>query len=630
MGSGFGRRSRAVRFNFEFLILKGRREPKMAEAMTGLKRTHYCGDIRANQVGQEVTLMGWVQRRRDHGGLIFVDLRDRYGLVQVVFSPEVGNEAFHKAETVRGEYVLAVTGDVKARPAGTVNPNLPTGEIEIYARNLRVLNAAKTPPFYIEDEVDVDEMVRLKYRYLDLRRPEMQRNMIIRHKTAKAMRDFLDRNGFLEIETPMLTKSTPEGARDYLVPSRVHPGEFFALPQSPQLFKQILMVAGMERYFQIVRCFRDEDLRADRQPEFTQLDIEMSFTEMDELLSMMEQMVAFIFKEALGQDIPLPFRRISYAEAMARYGSDKPDLRFGLELIDVADHVKDVEFKVFASVVKAGGQVKGINAKGCAHFSRKEIDEMTKVAAIYGAKGLAYIQMTEEGPKSPIAKFFTEDQLTALLKHMNAETGDLLLFVADQPSVVAAALGNLRLELARRLNLINPDSLEFTWVVDFPLLEYDAETKRYVAMHHPFTSPKDEDLELLNSDPGKVRAKAYDLVLNGVELGGGSLRIYRRDIQEKMLSLLGFSREEAVEQFGFLLEAFEYGTPPHGGIAFGLDRMVMLMTGRDTIRDVIAFPKTQSASDIMVDAPSLVTPRQLKDLHIKLDLPAKKVEKSKL
>ncbi|MBM7868079.1 aspartate--tRNA ligase [Heliobacterium gestii] len=595
----------------------------MSDMFTGLQRSHRGGELRIDHAGQTVTLMGWVQRRRDHGGLIFVDLRDRSGLVQVVFSPEVGKEAFEKAEGVRNEYVLAVTGDVRPRPDGTINDNLPSGQIEVYARQLWVLNGAKTPPFYIEDDVEVDETVRLKYRYLDLRRPEMQRNLVIRHKTAKAMRDFLDRNGFLEIETPMLTKSTPEGAREFMVPSRVHPGEFFVLPQSPQLYKQILMVAGMERYFQIVRCFRDEDLRADRQPEFTQLDIEMSFTQMDDLLSLMEEMVAHIFKEALGKEIPIPFRRIPYAEAMGRYGSDKPDLRFGLELVDLTETVKDVEFKVFASVVKGGGEVKAINAKGCAHFSRKEIDELTKGVAVYGAKGLAYIQMTEEGPKSPIAKFFTDEQFKAVLEELGAEKGDLLLFVADKPSVVAAALGFLRQELARRLNLIDPEKLEFAWVVDFPLVEYDPEEKRYNAIHHPFTSPKDEDLHLLDQDPGKVRAKAYDMVLNGVELGGGSLRIYRRDIQEKMFATLGMTPEEAYEKFGFLLDAFDYGTPPHGGIAFGLDRMIMLMTGRDTIRDVIAFPKTQSASDIMVDAPSVVTPRQLKDLHIKLDLPVK-------
>ncbi|MDD2422001.1 MAG: aspartate--tRNA ligase [Heliobacteriaceae bacterium] len=600
----------------------------MADAFTGLKRTYYCGELRPEHAGQVVMVMGWVQRRRDHGGLIFIDLRDRSGLLQIVFSPEVGAAAFHLAEGVRGEYVLAASGEVRRRPEGTENPDLKTGDVEIYVRELKVLNQAKTPPFYIEDGVDVDETLRLRYRYLDLRRPEMQKNLIMRHKTAKAMRDFLDQHGFLEIETPMLTRSTPEGARDYLVPSRVHPGEFFALPQSPQLFKQILMVSGLDRYFQIVRCFRDEDLRADRQPEFTQLDIEMSFTGMDEILSLMETMVAYIFKEVLNREIPVPFRRLPYSEAMARYGTDKPDLRFGLELVDVADVVKEAEFKVFAAVVKRGGQVKGINAKGCADFTRKEIDDLTKFAAVYGAKGLAYIQMTPEGPKSPINKFFTPAQLQALLDRMQAESGDLILFVADDPVVVAAALGNLRLELARRLNLIAPDRLEFTWVYDFPLLEYDPAERRYVAMHHPFTAPQDADLPFLASDPGRVRAKAYDLVLNGVEIGGGSLRIYQRDVQEKMFALLGFSQEEAVEKFGFLLEAFEYGTPPHGGIAFGLDRLVMLLTGRETIRDVIAFPKTQSAADLMVAAPAPVAARQLAELHVRVAMPGKKTGQS--
>ncbi|NPV26563.1 MAG: aspartate--tRNA ligase [Firmicutes bacterium] len=595
-----------------------------SESIQGLKRTHSCGELTSAQVGQKVVLMGWVQRRRDHGGLIFVDLRDRSGLVQVVFSPEVSQSAFAKAEIVRSEYVLAVIGEVRQRPAGTVNPNLATGEIEVYARETRILNKAKTPPFYIEDGIDVDEIIRLRYRYLDLRRPEMQRNLILRHRVTKAMRDFLDQRGFLEIETPMLTKSTPEGARDYLVPSRVHPGEFYALPQSPQIFKQILMVAGMEKYFQIVRCFRDEDLRADRQPEFTQLDIEMSFIDQDEILSLMEQLVAHIFKQALGRELTTPFPRLTYQEAINRFGSDKPDLRFGLELKDVSDLVNNVEFKVFTNALKEGGQVKGINAVGCASFSRKELDDLTSFVGNYGAKGLAWMQITAEGVKSPIAKFFTEEQLQTLIQRLEGKPGDLLLFVADQPGVVADALGHLRLELGNRLNLIDRDEFKFVWIVEFPLLEYDHEEKRWVAMHHPFTSPVDEDIPLMDTDPGKVRAKAYDLALNGIEVGGGSIRIHRRVIQEKMFRLLGLTDDEVQEKFGFMLEAFEYGTPPHGGIAFGLDRLVMLMAGRESIRDVIAFPKTQSATDLMTRAPSPVTPKQVRELHIRLDVAVKK------
>lgn len=590
------------------------------ESLKGLKRTHKCGEINLEHVGQEVILNGWVHRRRDHGGLIFVDLRDRSGLIQIVFSPEVSSEAFAKAEEVRNEFVLAVKGKVQARPDGTINPNLKTGEIEIYATEMRILNKSKTPPFYITENVDVDETVRLRYRYLDLRRPDMQQTLILRHRTAKAIRDFLDQNGFIEIETPMLTKSSPEGARDYLVPSRVHPGEFFALPQSPQLFKQILMVAGMDRYFQIVRCFRDEDLRADRQPEFTQLDMEMSFVDREDVINLIEQMMAYIFKETLGLELTIPFPRLTYQEAMDRFGSDKPDLRFGLELKDVTNIVANCGFKVFSTIVEKGGQVKGLNAKGCAHYSRKEIDDLTKLAAVYGAKGLAWMALTSEGIKSPIAKFFTEEELMALKEKLEAEEGDLLLFVADTPQVVAAALGNLRLEFGKRLNLINPQEFNFSWLIDFPLLEWDPEEKRYVAIHHPFTAPLEEDLELLDKEPAKVRAQAYDLILNGVELGGGSIRIHNRPLQEKMFSLLGISKEEALDKFGYLLEAFEYGTPPHGGIAFGLDRMIMLMSHKDTIRDVIAFPKTQSASDLMIKAPAAVSPAQLKELHIKLDV----------
>jgi aspartyl-tRNA synthetase len=592
----------------------------VSESMFGLKKTHGCGEVTVENEGQKIVLMGWVQRRRDHGGVIFVDLRDRSGLVQVVFNPEISKESFHKAETIRSEFVLAVSGTVGRRPEGTVNPNMVTGEVEVYAHELKILNAAKTPPFYIEDGVDVDEMLRLKYRYLDLRRPEMQQSLIARHKTNMAIRRFLDEKGFLEIETPILANSTPEGARDYLVPSRVHPGEFFALPQSPQQFKQILMVAGMEKYFQIVRCFRDEDLRADRQPEFTQLDIEMSFIERDDLLCQMEEMIAYVFKEVLNKDVATPFPRITYDEAMDRYGSDKPDLRFEMELVNVGDIAAESSFQVFKNALEAGGQVKGINAVGCGHYSRKEIDDLTKYASIFGAKGLAWIIVGEEGVKSPIAKFFTQDQINQLINRMNAHPGDLLLFVADKPSVVADSLGHLRLEMGKRLGLIDKDELKFAWVIDFPLLEYDEEEKRWVAMHHMFTSPKDEDLELLDTNPGKVRAKAYDMVLNGVEIGGGSIRIHRREIQEKLFKLVGFTPEEAKAKFGFMLDAFEYGAPPHGGIAFGVDRLVMLMLKKETIRDVIAFPKTQSATDLMIKAPGPVDQKQLKELHIKLDI----------
>ena len=569
-----------------------------------------------DKVGQVVRLLGWVQRRRDHGGLIFVDLRDRSGIVQVVFGPEKMGEGFSNAESLRSEFVVSIQGQVIARPEGMINPNLATGTIEIVAGALEILNGAKTPPYYLVDQVEVDETVRLKHRYLDLRRPEMQAVFKTRHQVTQIMRNFFDKQGFYEIETPMLIKSSPEGARDYLVPSRVHPGEFYALPQSPQIYKQLLMVGGMEKYFQIARCFRDEDLRADRQPEFTQLDIEMSFVEVEDILPMMEQLMVRIFSETMGKSVVTPFPRLTYKEAMDRFGSDKPDMRFGMELTDVGDLVAKTGFKVFANVVANGGSVKCICAKGCSGMPRREIDDLAKYVSTYRAKGLAWIVMAEEGIKSPIAKFFTEEEMNALIERVGAETGDIIFFVADTYLVVSEALGHLRLELAKRLSLIPEDTLNFLWVTEFPLLEYDEEQQRYIAIHHPFTAPMDEDLLLLETEPLKVRAKAYDMVLNGIELGGGSIRIHRRGIQEQIFSALGLSPEESMDKFGYLLEAFEYGTPPHGGVAFGLDRLIMLLTGKDNIRDVIAFPKTQSASDLMAHAPSPVADKQLKDLHI--------------
>ncbi|OLN32272.1 aspartate--tRNA ligase [Desulfosporosinus metallidurans] len=578
------------------------------------------GALGLGKVGQVVRLVGWVQRRRDHGGLIFVDLRDRSGMVQVVFDPEKMGDGFAQAESLRSEFVVSIQGLVIARPEGMINPNLTTGEIEVVANSFDILNGAKTPPYYLVDQVDVDETVRLKYRYLDLRRPEMQAVFKIRHQVMQIMRNFFDSQGFLEIETPILTKSTPEGARDYLVPSRVRPGEFYALPQSPQIYKQLLMVGGMEKYFQIARCFRDEDLRADRQPEFTQLDVEMSFVEVEDILPMMEQLMVRIFGETIGKTIAVPFPRLTYKEAMERYGSDKPDTRFGMELVDVGDIVGKAGFKVFANAIASGGSVKCICAKGCSSLPRREIDDLGKFVSTYRAKGLAWIVLAEEGIKSPIAKFFTEEEMKVLIERMAAETGDILFFVADAYPIVCDALGHLRLELGKRLGLIPEDALNFLWVTEFPLLEYDEEQQRHIAIHHPFTAPMDEDLHLLETEPLQVRAKAYDMVLNGTELGGGSIRIHRRGVQERLFSLLGMSEEEAVAKFGFLLEAFEYGTPPHGGVAFGLDRMIMLLAGKDNIRDVIAFPKTQSASDLMAQAPSTVADKQLKELHIKADL----------
>lgn len=583
-----------------------------------MKRTHSATEIGTGLIGQEVVLNGWVNTRRDHGGLIFIDLRDRSGLVQVVFSPDVDSDAFHLAEQVRSEYVVAVQGAVRERPEGTENPNLVTGKVEVYARKLAVLNRAKTPPFYIEDGIEVDEVLRLKYRYLDLRRPEMKNNIMMRHRVVQKMRSYLDERGFIEIETPILTNSTPEGARDYLVPSRIHPGQFYALPQSPQTFKQILMVAGMEKYFQIARCFRDEDLRADRQPEFTQLDMEMSFVDEEDIFALVEQMIAEIFQAAGQQEIDRPFPRLTYEEAMAKYGSDKPDLRFDLPIVDLTGILRDVEFKVFASAIAAGGVVRAINARGCASFTRREIDDLGKMAVDNGAKGMAWIIVGDNELRSPITKFLNQEQIDALLQALDAKPGDLLLFGADSAPVVARVLGFLRLELARRLDLIKPEQLKFCWVVDFPLLEYDEEEKRYVAVHHMFTAPRQEDIPLLDENPGQVRARAYDLVLNGTEIGGGSIRIYQREVQEKMFSTIGMSSEESKERFGYMLEAFDYGTPPHGGIAFGIDRLIMIMANRQSIRDVIAFPKTQSAACPMTGAPSDVKARQLRELSIKI------------
>lgn len=591
--------------------------------MGSLPRTDTCGVLNESDIGREVVLKGWIQTRRDHGGLIFIDLRDRWGLVQVVFSPEYSEEALELADRMRSEYVIAVRGLVERRPEGTENPNLATGAIEVRAAAAEILNAAKTPPFYIEDGIDVDENLRLRYRYLDLRRPEMQKALELRHRAAKTTRDFLDQHGFIEVETPMLSKSTPEGARDYLVPSRVHPGCFYALPQSPQLFKQILMVSGIDRYFQIVRCFRDEDLRADRQPEFTQIDMEMSFVNAEDVMNLTEAMIAAICRQTVGIEVSTPFARLSYQEAMDRFGTDKPDLRFRLELVDVTDLAGDCGFKVFSSAAKGGGLVRGLRAPGCGGYSRKEIDELTKFAQTYKAKGLAYFIVTEEGFRSPIAKFFTEDELATIGERFGAQPGDLLLFVADQPSVVYAALGALRRMLGERLGLINEKEYRFTWVVDFPLLEFDEDEGRFVAMHHPFTAPREEDIPLLDTEPGRVRAQAYDLVLNGMELGGGSIRIHRRELQEKLFKAIGLDKTETVEKFGYLLEAFEFGTPPHGGIAFGFDRLVMLLARRRTIRDVMAFPKTQSASDLMTGAPDRVSAGQLAELHIRLDAKVK-------
>ncbi|MCY9006813.1 aspartate--tRNA ligase [Peribacillus frigoritolerans] len=581
-------------------------------------RTYFNGEVTEAAIGEKVTLKGWVQKRRDLGGVIFIDLRDRSGVVQVVFNPDISAEALATAEKIRNEYVLDIQGTVIKRDEANFNPNVTTGTVEVQAENVTILNEAKTPPFIIDERTDVSEDIRLKYRYLDLRRPAMFETLKMRNKTTKAIRDYLDGEGFLDIETPILTKSTPEGARDYLVPSRVHEGEFYALPQSPQIFKQLLMVSGFERYYQIARCFRDEDLRADRQPEFTQIDIETSFMSQEDIINTAENMMAKVMKDVKGLDVTLPFPRMTYNEAMSRYGSDKPDTRFGMELKDVSEIVKDSDFKVFTGAVASGGQVKAIVVKdGNADYSRKDIDGLAEFAAIYGAKGLAWLKVEEDGVKGPIAKFFAEDQ-QQLVSELEAEVGDLILFVADKKGIVADALGALRIKLGKERGLIDQSKFNFLWVTDWPLLEYDEEEGRYYAAHHPFTMPFREDMDKLESDPASVRAQAYDLVLNGYELGGGSLRIFERDVQEKMFKVLGFSEEEANAQFGFLMDAFEYGTPPHGGIALGLDRMVMLLAGRTNLRDTIAFPKTASASDLLVDAPSTVSDKQLAELNLRL------------
>ena len=591
----------------------------MAESMKGLHRTHRCTEVSNQNIGETVTVMGWVQKRRNLGSLIFIDLRDRSGLLQVVFDePQVGSEGFEKAGNLRSEFVVAVTGVVQKRSAA-VNESLKTGDIEVIANDIRILSEAETPPFPIEENCQTKEELRLKYRYLDLRRPDLQRNIMMKSKVSMLLRNFMEKEGFLEIETPILMKSTPEGARDYLVPSRVHPGSFYALPQSPQLYKQLLMCSGYDRYFQIARCFRDEDLRADRQPEFTQADMELSFVDVDDVIDVNERLLAYVFKEAIGVDVPLPIPRMTWQEAMDRFGSDKPDTRFGMELVDVSETVAGGGFGVFTGALENGGSVRGINAKGQGAMPRKKIDKLVSFAKDYGAKGLAYLAVNEDGTyKSSFAKFMTEEELAALVEKMGGEPGDLLLFAADKNKVVWDVLGALRLELARQLELLDKNRYNFLWVTEFPLLEWSDEENRFMAMHHPFTMPMEEDWDKIDSDPGAVRAKAYDIVLNGTELGGGSVRIHQDDIQEKMLEVLGFTKEQAHEQFGFLLDAFKYGVPPHAGLAYGLDRMVMLMMQCDSIRDVIAFPKVKDASCLMSHAPSPVDEKQLEELGIEV------------
>jgi aspartyl-tRNA synthetase len=590
----------------------------LSDKLGNMRRTHSCCELNANDVGAEVVLMGWVQRRRDHGGVIFVDLRDREGITQVVFNPEVSPEVHEKARVLRSEYVLGIRGKVEKRLEGMANPNLKTGEIEVFATELQIFNAAETPPFMIEDNVDVSENVRLKYRHIDLRRRLLQKNIISRHTAAASVRQFLNSRGFIDIETPVLTRSTPEGARDYLVPSRVNPGLFYALPQSPQIFKQLLMISGFDRYYQIVKCFRDEDLRADRQPEFTQVDMEMSFVGEDEVMDVAQGLMVKLFKDVLDIDLRVPFPRLSYENAVGRFGLDKPDIRFGLELVDISDIVENAGFKVFADAVKGGGKVKALNAKGCLHFTRKEIDDMADFVSVYRAKGLAWIKVHENSWQSPIAKFFSEGEKQALSRRIDMQAGDLIFFVADQPKVANEALGHLRNFLGKKLGLIEENTFSFVWVTRFPLLEYDESEKRFQALHHPFTAPIEEDYDLLEKDRLSVRSRAYDLVLNGSEIGGGSIRIHQRELQERVFSALGMDRKTYEEKFGFLLSALDSGAPPHGGIAFGFDRLVMILCGQSSIRDVIPFPKTQKAACLLTNAPSEADKTQLDELSLRI------------